>query len=87
MITRDEWLSAVDAAKAPPVQDPNVLTVRELSALFGLGVDATRDRVRLLVKAGKAENATKTVRNVCGAAVRVPAYRLLKVEKPQRRKR
>jgi len=82
MITRNEWLAALDEANTPPPQDPNVLTVREFADLLGIGRDAAGDRIALLVKAGKAERVTKVIRNVSGSLVKVPAYRLLKKKKP-----
>lgn len=87
MITRDEWLAAIEAAKAePPPNDPNVLTTAELADVLGVGRCAAERAARNLVNAGSAERTTKVIRMVNGGLRTVPAYRLIKTPesmKPQ----
>ena len=78
MITRDDWLAALADATAPPPDDPDLLTVRELGEVLGLSREQTSRKVRILVAAGKAEQGHKLLRMADGRVVKVPAYRLLK---------
>ncbi len=78
MITRDDWLAALETAQAmPPEGDPDALTMTELCALFDRGRNTTDLIIKKLVAAGKAERTTKPIRMVNGAWRRAPAYRLV----------
>lgn len=78
MISRDDWLKAIEQANTPPPQDEEALTVRELAKLFGCQpVNAARI-AKKLVDAGKATETTKMVRMSNGAWRAAPAYRLVK---------
>lgn len=73
-ISRDEWLAALGDTVKP--LDQSALTVRELMAMFGLGLHSTRDRIRRLIESGQAVRVWKMV-----GSARVPAYKLVKGKK------
>ncbi len=77
MITRDDWLKAVEEAEAPHTQDSECLTLRDLCEVFGVAEPNARRRIRLLVEQGRAVQTTKLIRSVTGAWRPVPAYRLI----------
>jgi hypothetical protein len=79
MITRDDWLAAMEAAQAaPPENDPDVMTLNELRDLLDCSRSTTERLVRQLMDAGKAERTFKSIRQINGTWRRIPAYRLLK---------
>lgn len=73
-ITRDDWLKALGDAAGP--MDPDALTVRELSEMFGVPRKTMEERLRKLVDAGKAIRAQKIIYDSLGHPRRVGAYRL-----------
>jgi hypothetical protein len=75
MITRDDWLAALAAAS--PTDDPDALTITELSAVWGKSRSQTAALVKRLVATGRAARATKRINGVGGYARSVPAYRLI----------
>jgi hypothetical protein len=78
-ITREEWLKALQDAEGPiEPADPDVLTVRELQTVFGVGRSATQERIARLMAAGKARATTKQLRASDGRMRIVPAYRLVR---------
>lgn len=79
-LNRDAWLQAIAEANAQALtDDPNVLTLRELSVLFGVLRPAAQRRIDRLIAAGKAERTQKRILREGDALTRVvPAYRLLK---------
>jgi hypothetical protein len=77
-IARDEWLAALKDAQPVLDTDPTVLSTRELADVFGMGLAATKHRLDLLVKAGKAQITQKQYRQSDGRIRVIPAYRLLK---------
>lgn len=80
-ISRDEWLAALAEAEAIPLEDdPNVLTVRELSDVFGVGPSQASKKARMLVEKGKAERTSKWIMRANSGPCRVPAYRLIKAD-------
>lgn len=81
MITRDEWLSALNEAVQPPEQDPSVLTASEIGALMGFRKPAALRHADRLVRTGRAQRATKVIQISNGQLRVVPAYRLLKKKK------
>ncbi len=78
MISRDEWLKALDEATQVPPSDPDVLTAAELGELLGVTHKGALLKVDRLLKAGKATRTKKYVKNVAGIVRAVPAFRLVK---------
>jgi hypothetical protein len=83
MITRDEWLSALDDATAKC--DPDAVTVRELAALLGVERKTAYLRVVRLVETGRAVATFKTSVGPSGLPRRVPAYKLVEASKARRK--
>lgn len=76
MITRDEWLAALQEASTHEHEnDPSVLTMNELAALLGVHPRTAREQAAKLIEAGRVERATKFIRNTAGNYVKVPGYR------------
>jgi hypothetical protein len=86
MITRDDWLSALEAAKTSALPDTDAFTLKELTDVFGCGRKQAELRVSMLVAANLAERTTKQIRRIDGGVVSVPAYRLLEVPHAKRRR-
>jgi hypothetical protein len=79
MITRDEWLSALqEASTVLPEQDPDLMTARELGELLKCSVGTAKRKAVRLIEVGKAERSTKLIRMPDGSLRSVPAYRLRK---------
>jgi len=77
-ISRDEWLSALGAVAPLPEFHPDAITITEFAELAGLQRTAAKDRMKALVKAGKARRVSKPAFDVCGRRVVLPAYVLIK---------
>ena len=77
MISRDDWLSAMNDAMHAPLPPSDALTVVELAEVFGVQREQARRRAHVLVSSGKAEHTTKQVRRANGGVITVPAFRLL----------
>lgn len=75
VITRDDWLKALGDAVTPV--EPDALTVRELSEMFGVPRKTMEERLRKMVESGKARRTLKYVRNAVGHPRRVSAYVLI----------
>lgn len=78
MITRDEWLAALEAARPQPQHDPDVLTLIELAELLGVSRETARRKVNSLLAAGRVTTTTKAVLMTNGALRMATAYRLKK---------
>lgn len=78
MITRDDWLEAVNAAMVKPVPESDALTLLEIAAMLNLSPTQTKRRMRVLVAAGGATRTKKAIRRTDGQVVDVAAYRLNK---------
>jgi predicted ArsR family transcriptional regulator len=61
MITREAWLSALEASIPKVVNDPGLMTREELAEFLGVSWSTAKRHGERLVKAGKAERATKTI--------------------------
>lgn len=77
MITRDDWLKALHEATTQPPPESDALSILELAAVFGVGINAAMRRAARLLAAGAAEETTKQIRMKNGALRTVAAYRLL----------
>lgn len=75
-ISRDEWLAALGAAALP--LEPDALSIRELSEMFGIPRKTTEEKMRDLVEKGKARRTVKLTTNALGHPRRVAAYVLIK---------
>lgn len=80
MITRDDWLKALEEAADAPLPETDALSLQELTAIFGVGLAATERRIHRLIAAGAAEETTKPIRMKNGGLRTVAAYRLLRNE-------
>jgi len=77
-ISRDEWLKAMqDAQLETSEDDQGAMTRSEFAALFGYSDGTSARRLDALVKAGKARETSKRVRDTRGRSVLLRAYRLL----------
>ncbi len=77
-MTREDWLAALQEAEAAarPVNDPDVITLREFAELLQVSPEHAGRRMRQLVAAGLAESARKQIVRLNGAYYTVNAYRL-----------
>lgn len=77
-ITREEWLSALEAAHAgqadPP--DPSWLRLHEIADLWGLHYNTARRHLRVLVMKGLAEQRMRRVMTEDGRLRDVKVWRL-----------
>lgn len=85
MITRDDWLRALDAVGCSVVNDPDALTCLEFCAMFTPPLDRNTGTRRLqkMVTAGLAIKTRKTVADTSGRMVNTTAYKLV----PDKKKR
>lgn len=79
-ITRDEWLSALDEARAAGAIDPHpdAITVAQYAELVGCSNCVARRHLQMLEKAGRAKRVMKPVRCGDGGYRPAPAYVLVK---------
>jgi hypothetical protein len=80
MISRDEWLAALDAASRREA-DPHALTLKEIVDQFGVCRERATTLVRQMVAAGTATKTIKWVQTDAGPR-KAPAYRLTPRETP-----
>jgi hypothetical protein len=88
MITRDEWLSALnEAGYHDEKHDPDAVTAPEFAALFGISRRAAECRLKRLVEIGQATRTFKRTTRMDGKPLTLPAYRLVKSEQPKRKRK
>lgn len=81
MITRDEWLRAMEEAGVNQVDDRDALTPKELGELMGIERTTAERRVRAMVAAGKAIKTTKLIEDGRGRRYCHTAYKLVPAKK------
>lgn len=79
MITRGDWLKALEQSKpSPPDTDHTVLTSTELARVWGCGQNTASKRAQRLVAQGLAMPARKIILDSGGRLLPVAAFRLEK---------
>lgn len=77
-LTANEIVEQIqEAFKEARIQGEDCLTNAEIADLMGLGLAATRQRVKQMISEGKVEPARKSVVNMAGQIQHVPAYRFI----------
>ena len=88
MITRDEWLAALnEAGYHDEKHDPDAVTIPEFAALIGVTRRTAEWRLKRLVETGHATRAYKRTTRSDGKPITLPAYRLVKPEQPKRKRK
>ena len=87
MITRDEWLRAMEAANVETVlSDDSALTAKEFADMFGIDRQAANRRLKKLEAAGKATLTSKMAPDSAGKRVYWKAWKLVD-ETPKKKRR
>lgn len=84
VISRDEWIAALDEADLGVSEDPTAVTIAEFAAMTGLKRCAGKARLDALVERGRATRTFKWATNGYGRRHRCVAYRLTETRRARR---
>ena len=77
MISRDDWLKALEEVQSAPLPASDAISVTEFAVMTRVTNQTAARHLRTLVMNGKATRCRKPFRRGDGVIITVPAYRLV----------